>query len=173
MAKKATPPGKPDIEDEGKTRDGAENGSGSIADRADAEELPIPESKPLGEKGGQIALPGTPAQRKKPVEIVVELGSGHTKGAGPMDVDEEQLLIVRAEYKEGVPRPKRDSDRQIIGWKYIHKLRPTWVESLDDFLAANGMKIVRVDEEGEAVDTSSLTDIEAIRREQEGAGPLS
>lgn len=149
------------------------NGGGSIAERAEEEkELPIPESKPLGEKGGQIPLPGTPAQKRKPVEIVVELGSSHTPGAGQLDVDGEHLLIVRAEYKEGVPRAKRDSDREIIGWKYIQKLRPTWVESLDAFLAANGMKIVRVDDEGEALSAEALTNIEQIRRDREGVGAL-
>lgn len=147
-------------------------GGGSIAERAEEKELPIPESKPLGEKGGQIPLPGTPAQKRKPVEIVVELGSSHTPGAGQLDVDGEHLLIVRAEYKEGVPRAKRDSDREIIGWKYIQKLRPTWVESLDAFLAANGMKIVRVDDEGEALSAEALTNIEQIRRDREGVGAL-
>lgn len=163
-------------EDEGGTThtDGEANGDGggSIAERAEAPELPIPESKPLGEKRGQIPLPGTPAQRRKPVEIVVELGSSHTPGAGQLDVDEEHLLIVRAEYKEGIPRAKRDSDREIIGWKYIQKLRPTWVESLDAFLAANGMKIVRVDDEGEALSAEALTNIEQIRRDREGVGAL-
>lgn len=153
--------------------DGEANGNGgSIAERAEAKEAPIPESKPLGEKGGQIPLPGTPAQRRKPVEFVVELGSGHTPGAGQLDVDAEHLLIVRCEWKEGVPRPKRNSDREITGWKYIQKLRQTWVESLDDFLDSNGMKIVRKDEPGEAITTDSLLNVEEIRREREGVGAL-
>lgn len=154
--------------------DGEANGNGgsSIAERAEAKEPPIPESKPLGEKGGQIPLPGTPAQRRKPVEFVVELGSGHTPGAGQLDVDAEHLLIVRCEWKEGVPRPKRNSDREITGWKYIQKLRQTWVESLDDFLDSNGMKIVRKDEPGEPITTDSLLNVEEIRRERAGSGAL-
>jgi hypothetical protein len=164
-------PGPPDLDDEGAVRDGEETGNGngsSIADRAE-EELPIPESKPLGEKGGQIPLPGTPAQKRKPVEIVVQLSAHHMPGAGQLAVDEEHLLITRAEYVEGIPRAKRDGERQIIGWKYIQKLRSTWTETLADFLDRNGLKIVKKDEEGASVDPRSLVNIEKNLQERQEA----
>lgn len=168
---------KPELEDEGRTRDGAENGNGdgnggSIAARAEAAakelEEALPEPAPLGDKRGTIPLPvGATPTAKRNVEVVVEMTKHHTPGAGQLDINKEHLLLVRAEFLEGVPRPKRDSDKRVIGFKYIQKLKPNWMEALADWLDKNGLKIVRKDEEGKALDQESLTNIEAMR--QEGA----
>jgi hypothetical protein len=155
--------------------DGAPNGNGnggSIADRAEEEakklEAALPEPAPLGDKRGTIPLPvGATPTAKRNVEVVVEMTKHHTPGAGQLDINKEHLLLVRAEFLEGVPRPKRDGDKRVIGFKYIQKLKPNWMESLEDWLDKNGLKIVHKDEAGKALDQESLVDIEAMR--QEGA----
>jgi hypothetical protein len=153
-------------------RDGAENASSngngngkSIADQA-AEEVPVPEPQPLG---GQGTLPIPGGKGRKHVEMLVVINQGETKGAGQIDVEGEQLLIVRAEYANADTRPVRDGERRVTGWKYVQKLRPTWVETFDDYLEANGLKIVRVDEPGEAIDPENLVNIEELRRERKDA----
>ena len=165
---------KPEIDAEGKTRDGGENGNGnggSIADRAQEQiEEVLPEPAPLGDKRGTIPLPvGAAPSAKRNTEVVVEMTTHHTPGAGQLDINKEHLLLVRAEFLEGVPRPKRDSDKRVIGFKYIQKLKPNWMEALEDWLEKNGLKIVRKDEDGEALDADSLTNIEGMRKTQGGA----
>jgi hypothetical protein len=164
---------KPELEDEGSTRDGAENGGGSLNDRSAEIEAALPEPAPLGDKRGTIPFPGTaPQSAKKNVEIVVELTKTHSPGAGQLDINKEHLLLVRAEYLKGTPTPKRDGEKRVIGFKYVQQLRPTWTESLEDYLRLNGLKIVRVDEKGDALDIDALSDVEALRlqqREKEGA----
>lgn len=145
------------------------DGGGSIAERA-AEELEaaLPEPAPLGDKRGTIPLPvGTPPSAKKNVEVVVEMTSHHTPGAGQLDINTEHLLVVRADFLKGVPTPKRDSDKRVIGFKYVQQLKPNWMESMTDYLSHNGLKIVRIDDEGDALEIGSLSNIEAMR--QEGA----
>ena len=133
----------------------------------------LPEPKPMGDKRGTIPLPvGAPTSAKKNVEVVVELTKAHTSGAGQLDINVEHLLLVRAEYLKGIPQPKRDGNRDVIGFKYIQQLRPTWVESLEDYLTLNGLKIVRADEEGESVPMDSLSNIEGLRQAHEGKSAL-
>lgn len=164
---------KPEIEDEGTTRDGGESNGGSIADRAAELEAALPEPAPLGDKRGTIPLPvGAVPSAKKNVEVVVELTKTHSPGAGQLDINEEHLLLVRAQYLKGIPTPKRDGEKRVIGFKYVQQLRPTWVESLEDYLQLNGLKIVRVDEEGDALPIGSLANIEELRlaqKKKEGA----
>lgn len=165
MAEKQPPEGH---EGEPKARDGEENGKGkngkSIADRAKEIEAALPEPAPLGDPRGTIPLPvGSTPSAKKNVEVVVELTKAHAPGAGQLDINAEHLLIVRAEYLKGIPTPKRDGEKRVIGFKYVQQLRPTWVEGLDDYLRLNGLKIVRSDEDGDAVDPENLVNIEELR----------
>lgn len=148
-----------------KAKDGEENGNGkSIADRAKEIEAALPEAAPLGDPRGTIPLPvGAQPSAKKNVEVVVELTKAHAPGAGQLDINAEHLLIVRAQYLKGIPTPKRDGEQRVIGFKYVQQLRPTWIESLDDYLRLNGLKIVRLDEDGEAVPAENLVNIEDLR----------
>jgi len=133
----------------------------------------MPEPKPMGDPSGTIPLPvGSTPSAKRNVEVVVELTKAHSRGAGQLDINKEHLLIVRAEYLKGTPVPKRDGDKRVTGFKYVQQLRPTWTESLDDYLEANGLKIVRVDEEGEAISPENLVNIEELRGAREGKGAL-
>jgi len=154
-------------------RDGGPNGDGngtSIADRAAEVEDALPEPAPIGDKRGTIPLPvGSTPSAKKNVEVVVELTKAHTKGAGQLDINVDHLFLVRGEYLKGIPQPKRDGERNVVGFKYVQQVRPTWVETLDDYLRLNGLKIVRADEEGDAVDPSTLVNIEEQRKEKQDA----
>jgi hypothetical protein len=124
----------------------------------------LPEPKPMGDPKGTIPLPvGSPPKAKRNVEVVIELTSTHMPGAGQLDINKEHLLLVRAGYSGGTPKPKRDGDGQVVGFKYKQQLKPSWTETLEDYLALNGLKIVRTDEEGEAIHPENLVNIEELR----------
>jgi hypothetical protein len=159
---------KPEIEDRGKTRDGKENGNGgSIADRA--EDPPVPEvtPQPLG-PSGTIPMPKMPGRKQPPTRIMVKVTEAKCEGAGQLDEEAEILLIVRGKYKKATTEPQFDGDGRVTSRDYVQMVRPTWVEDFDVFLAANGLKVVPLDEAGEAVETSSLLNIEERRVERQG-----
>lgn len=157
MAKKST-----------KVRDG-ETLSEDAEKKAEELEAALPEPQPMGDPKGTIPLPvGSPVQAKRNVEVVVELTKTHMPGAGQLDINKEHLLIVRAAYLKGTPIPKRDGEGQVTGYKYVQQLRPSWTEDLDDYLRLNGLKIVRVDEEGQAIDPENLVNIEDLRGKHQG-----
>jgi hypothetical protein len=158
---------KPEIEDEGKARDGAENGGngGSIADRAEEPIVPEVEPKPLG-PGGTIPLPKMPGRKQPPTHTKVKITEAHCDGAGQLDEESEVLLIVRAKYSKSTTIPKFDGDGKVASRDYVQTIKPTWVEEIDAFLASNGWKIVAADAPGEPILMTSLTAIEEARIEQ-------
>jgi len=166
MAKKSPP----ELEDEGTTRDGAENANGnggSIADRAEAPPVPEVQPNPLG-PGGTVPMPGLPGRRKPPVTNKVVITQAACPGAGQLNPEEEQLLVVRAGYLKAVTTPHHDGEGRVKSFDYIQMCKPTWTEDLPTFLAANGYKLVRADGPGEAVELSTVVNIEEIRAEREG-----
>lgn len=157
--------------DEAKAATNGKPETASVADQA-AEEVPVPEPIALGglEGKGQLPIPGIGKSRRKlPVEVQVSIMAAGTKGAGQLDPEAEQLLVIRGAYQGATTRPVKDGEGRVTGWKYVQQVRPTWIESMDDYLAANGLKIVRADDPGDALDPSDLTNIEEIRRERQEA----
>lgn len=154
-------------EPEKPVRDGDEtNGNGHSGE---AEAPPVPEitPNPLG-PGGTVPLPGIKGRsRKPPVINKIVVTQAACPGAGQLDPEREYLLIVRAGYLKGGHVPKFDGEGRVREYDYIQTLRPTWTEDLDTFLDANGYKIVRADDEGEAVSPGNLVDIEELREAKE------
>lgn len=164
---------KPEIEDEGKTRDGAENGNGggSIADRAEDPPVPTINPDPFG-PGGTLPIPGTAGTKRKrvPVQNKVVLTQASCPGAGQLDPEGSFLFVVRADYDKAITKPKKDGQGRVTSIDYNQQCRPTWTEGLDQFLAANGLKLVPIDDEGTGVDPDSLIHIEEQRAaNQDGA----
>jgi hypothetical protein len=174
-----TPPGqgpdKAEDGDEKKVRDGGTNGNGgsSIADQAAAADPPVPEVSPTPLGSKQPPIPGLAGGRKKPpVKTRIIITAAAADARGQVDVEGEQLLIVRARYFKATTTPKFDGEGRVQSFDYDQTFKPTWTEGLDDFLAANGLKMVRVDEEGDAVDPTDLVNVEELRREREKEGAL-
>jgi hypothetical protein len=158
---------------EKKARDGETLGDDAEAKAKELEEA-LPEPKPMGDRRGTIPLPvGSPPNAKRNVEIAIELTSTHMPGAGQLDINKEHLLIVRAGYSGGTPKPKRDGEGQVVGFKYKQQLKPSWCETLEDYLDLNGLKIVRVDEEGKAIEVDNLVNIEELRGKRKKDSALS
>lgn len=160
-------------DDKKKARDGADNGNGkSIADQA-AAEPPVPEiePKPLG-PGGTVPMPKMPGRKQPPTNIMVKITEAKCEGAGQLDEESEVLLVVRGKYKKSTTEPKFDGEGRVTSRDYTQTVRPTWTEDFDAFLAANGLKLVRVDEDGDAVSPGDLVNIEELRREREKEGAL-
>lgn len=160
-------------EGEPKARDGAESGNGngngeSIAKQA--EQPPVPEvaPQPLG-PGGTVPMPKMPGRRQPPTNIMVKITEAKCEGAGQLDEESEVLLVVRGKYKKATTEPKFDGEGRVTSRDYTQTVRPTWTEDFDAFLSANGLKLVRVDEEGEPVNPGDLVNIEELRAGKEDA----
>lgn len=152
-----------------KAHDGAENGNGgSIADQAT--EPPVPEvaPTPLG-PGGTVPMPKMPGRKQPPTNIKVKVTEAECEGAGQLDEESEVLLVVRARYSKATTKPKFDGEGRVTSRDYVQTVKPTWTEDFDAFLAKNGLKLVRADEEGDAVDPSDLVNIEELRTQREDA----
>lgn len=171
MSKSSSGPDK--AEGQKAARDGAPNGNGngggSIADQAQEPPVPTIEPKPLG-PGGTVPMPKMPGRKQPPTNIKVVVTQAAVPGAGQLDEEAEVLLVVRAKYFDANTRPKFDGEGRVISRDYVQKVKPTWAEDFDTFLAANGLKLVRIDEEGDAVNPSDLVNIEELRAEREGSG---
>jgi hypothetical protein len=156
-------------EGEAKAHDGAENGNGgSIADQADTPPVPEIMPKPLG-PGGTVPMPKMPGRKQPPTNIMVKITEAKCEGAGQLDEESEVLLVVRGKYKKATTEPKFDGEGRVTSRDYTQMVRPTWAEDFDAFLDANGLKLVRKDEEGDAVNPGDLVNIEELRREKEDA----
>lgn len=153
-----------------KARDGAENGNGggSIADQAEQPPVPEVNPNPLG-PGGTVPMPALGGRRKPPVTNKVVITSAACPGAGQLNPEEEQLLVIRAGYMKATTTPKFDGEGRVKEYDYVQICRPTWTEDLATFLAANGYKLVRVEDEGEPVELGSVVNIEEMRRQREDA----
>lgn len=158
--------------DEGKVKDGAENGNGgSIADRAEEPPVPEVEPKPLG-PGGTIPLPKMPGRKQPPTNIKVKITEAHCEGAGQLDEETEYLMVVRGRYKNATTTPKFNGNGQVSSRDYVQTMKPTWVEEIEAFLSSNGWKIVAADCPGEPIHMTSLTAIEERRIELMKDGAL-
>lgn len=151
-------------------RDGAENGNGggSVADQAEAPPVPEVVPNPLG-PGGTVPMPGLGRSRKPPVTNKVVVTSAACPGAGQLNPEEEQLLVVRASYLKATTTPRFDGEGRVKEFDYVQVCKPTWTEDLATFLAANGYKIVRADDKGEPIELGSVVNIEELRAAREGA----
>lgn len=148
-------------------RDGDEtNGKGH---EANEQSPPVPEISPtpLG-PGGTIPMPKMPGRKQPPTHVKVKVTEAACEGSGQLDEEAEFLLVIRARYFKSSTVPKFDGEGRVSSRDYVQIVKPTWTEDLDTFLAKNGYKIVSADQAGEAVDTASLVDIEAIRAAREG-----
>lgn len=153
------------------TRDGEENGGEgkSIADQAEAPPVPEIAPKPLG-PGGTVPMPKMPGRKQPPTKIKVVVTQAACEGAGQLDEEAEVLLIVRGSYYKAETIPKKDGEGRVTSRDYTQTVKPNWIEDFDTFLAANGLKLVSIDEDGKAVAPEYLLDIEEIRRVREGKG---
>lgn len=142
-----------------KAHDGEEHNAGERA-----EDPPVPEiaPKPLG-PSGTVPLPKMPGRRQPPTNIKVKVTEAECSGAGQLDEEAEILLVVRANYSHSTTKPKFDGERRVISRDYVQTVKPTWTEDFDAFLSANGLKLVRVEEEGDAVAPNDLVNIEELR----------
>lgn len=164
-----TPPGQgPDKAEEGdekKARDGQPNGNGggSIADQA--AEPPVPEVSPtpLGNEK-QMPIPSlSGARRKPPVKARIIITAAAAPARGQVPIEGEQLLISRVRYFKAVTTPRFDGEGRVESFDYDQTFKPTWTEGLQDFLDANGLKLVRKDEEGDEIDPGDIVNIEELR----------
>ena len=168
-------PEKAENGEEKKARDGRTNGNGggSIAEQAANSEPPVPEVSPTPLGSKQPPIPGLAGGRKKPpVKTRIIITAAAAEARGQVDVEGEQLLISRVRYFKATTTPKFDGEGRVTSFDYDQTFKPTWTEGLDDFLAANGLKLVRVDEPGESVDPDDLVNVEELRREREKEGAL-
>lgn len=152
-----------------KATDGAENGGNggqSIASQAETPPVPEIEPKPLG-PGGTVPMPKMPGRKQPPTNIKVKVTEAECSGAGQLDEEAEVLLVIRARYSHSTTKPKFDGEQRVISRDYVQTVKPTWTEDFDAFLAANGLKLVRVDEDGDAVDPGDLVQIEKLRAGKE------
>lgn len=151
-------------EGEPKAHDGEENGNGgrSIADQAEAPPVPEIEPAPLG-PGGTVPMPKMPGRKQPPTNIKVKVTEAECSGAGQLDEEAEVLLVVRAGYSHATTKPKKDGEGRVISRDYVQTVKPTWTEDFDAFLAANGLKLVRIEEDGDAVAPDDLLNIEELR----------
>lgn len=154
-------------EGDAKTHDGEEAKGKSVADQAEAPPVPEIEPKPLG-PGGTVPMPKMPGRKQPPTNIKVKVTEAECKGAGQLDEESEVLLVVRAGYSHSTTKPKKDGQGRVTSRDYVQTVKPTWTEDFDSFLAANGLKLVSIDEPGEGVAPEHLLDIEEIRRVREG-----
>lgn len=164
----------PESEGEGTHRDGAPNGNGgSIADRAEEPPVPVITPNPFG-PGGTLPIPGTQGTRRKavPVENKVVLTSASCPGAGQLDPEGSFLFVVRADYDKATTKPMKDGEGRVTSINYHQQCKPTWTEGLDQFLASNGLKLVPIEDAGDAIEPSSLIEIEAHRAAQGQGSPI-
>lgn len=153
-------------EGEPKAENGAENGNGkSIADQAEAPPVPEIEPKPLG-PGGTVPMPKMPGRKQPPTNIKVVITQAACSGAGQLDEESEVLLVVRARYHHATTVPKFDGEGRVNSRDYVQTVKPTWTEDFDAFLAANGLKLVRIEEDGAAVAPTDLVNIEELRADR-------
>jgi len=158
--------------DEDKAAMNGDPRGGSIADVAAADEgvesMPVP-TVLTGD--GQIPLPGLGRRggTKPPVEVLVKIGASATPGAGQLNPEAEYLLVTRVQYQKTETVKMADAEGRVKGWKVVQHVRPTWTESLDAFLEANGLKIVAVDEAGDSIDPGNLVNVEDFRKVREDA----
>jgi hypothetical protein len=163
-----TPPGqgpdKAEADDKKKARDGQTNGNGgSIADQASEPPVPEVSPTPLGNEK-QMPIPALAGGRRKPpAKARIIITAAAAKARGQVPIEGEQLLIVRARYFKATTTPRFDGEGRVESFDYDQTFKPTWTEGLQDFLDANGLKLVRKDEDGDSIDPDDIVNIEELR----------
>jgi hypothetical protein len=147
-----------------KAHDGAENGNGkSIAQQADQPPVPEVSPTPLGNEK-QMPIPSlSGGRRKPPVKARIIITAAAAPARGQVSIEGEQLLISRVRYFKATTTPRFDGEGRVESFDYDQTFKPTWTEGLQDFLDANGLKLVRQEEEGDEVDPGDIVDIERLR----------